>query len=148
MLRMPRDDPLDTAEEESPSPPLALPVVARARQLVEEGDYDEAVRGAFVRAVADLETAYALSTPPGWSYPEVFERSFRGMTGELGRLLEELYEFYRPVRYGPPMRPRDPEGFIAALERLYGKWVMWATERPDLVRAPPPRPRGSPRPRG
>lgn len=151
---MAQNDPLDEDQESLASPPLALPVVARARQLLEDGQYDEAVRGAFTQAVADLQSAYGLSGPPGWSYPELFERKFRGLTGELSRLLELLYEFYRPVRYGPPVRARDPEEFLTALERLYGKWVMWATERPDLVRAPPegrrsrpPRPATPPRSR-
>ena len=102
-----------------------VPAVSEVRRLVRAHRQHAAVRLAYERIIEDLQRAYSVRFAPGWTHPEILRLGFDGRMTEISDLLSQLYEIYRPIRFGPPMVEVDAESVTEIVENIYGKWPMF-----------------------
>ncbi len=147
--RFRRTDP-PIPSEDPPGPGVARrgvnPVLIEARGYLAQGAYDAAVTMAFHRVLADIERAYGVTFPAGWTLDRIIDQGLRAPTTEVGRPLRELYRAYAPIRYGPPDPQRPRTDLVTILEDVYGLSAMWrlyaatggGSSRPAAGSAPAP----------
>lgn len=102
------------------------PIITEVRHDLVVGAYDEAVRRAYLGALADAKRAYNLQFPAGWTHPEILAHGFPASSGDLAVSFRRLYDLYRPIRYGPPRTHRTKEPVVELLQDIYGRVPMWS----------------------
>lgn len=115
---------------DSPVPPI----INEVHHDLVVGAYDEAVRRAYLGALADARRAYNLQFPAGWTHPEILAHGFPASTGDLAVSFRRLYDLYRPIRYGPPRTHRTKEPVVELLQEIYGRvpmWTLYVEARPN-----------------
>ena len=132
-----------SAPTEDPPVPVigrrgANPVVIEARGYLAQGSYDVAVTMAFHRVLGDIERAYGVTFPAGWTVGTIIDRGLREHGIEVGHPLRELYRAYAPIRYGPPDPERGRVDLIAVLESVYGISALWRLYAEPMGLSPVP----------
>jgi len=134
--------------------PVEIPILTETKRRLHRGEYDAAIRGAVDQVVVDIQRAYGVEFPEGWTLGDVLRDGTGKGMGHVPDFLERLVALYVPWRYGAPDARRDPAELLAVLQSLYAPRPMWqlyaeirspgsadATTTP----APPPDPRIGPR---
>lgn len=101
------ESPTDPDPAERPPSEFVLPKVPlslRVDDQMAEGRYREAVMLAFTGALRESLALCQVEPTEAMTYPEVIELLSRTAPAGLTTALRRLYEHYRPLRYGPPVR--------------------------------------------
>ncbi len=114
---------------------VEIPTITMLKNQLATGDTPTALSLAFRAVVRDMERAFGLSIPAGWTDREIVTRwgavgtmtlSVTGsyVPGELRDVVRRFYAVYEPVRFGPPGTPLrgDP---VAILQSIYAYRPMW-----------------------
>ncbi|MFZ1024336.1 MAG: hypothetical protein WAN87_09390 [Thermoplasmata archaeon] len=114
---------------------VEIPTITLLKSQMANGSLAAAMSTAFRAVVRDVERAFRLSIPTGWTDREIVTqwgvvrtnspaatRSF--VPAELRDMVLRLYAMYEPVRFGPPGTPLrgDP---VAVLQSIYTFPPMW-----------------------
>jgi hypothetical protein len=114
---------------------VEIPTITMLKSQMANGSVAAAMSAAFRAVVRDVERAFRLSIPTGWTDREIVTqwgvvrtnstaatRSF--VPAELRDMVLRLYAMYEPVRFGPPGTPLrgDP---VAILQSIYTFPPMW-----------------------
>lgn len=124
--------------------PIEIPIITETKRLLARGEYDGALRGAYARVLEDVQRAFSVPFPPGWTTGDILGRGAGPEMGHLPEFLERLTSLYTPLRFGASAPRRDPDELLALLQSIYASRPMWrlyleprpAAER-DRSPAPP-----------
>ena len=106
--------------------PVEVPILTEAKRRAAVGDLGGALRYAYPRVLADLERAFEVEFPPGFSHEEIVERAFTPAMAPLRVFLDQLYRMYAPARYGGAGPPAgSAEELVELLKSLYAADPMW-----------------------
>ena len=98
------EDAEETSAKPSPYASPALPLSVRIEDRLAAGRYVEAVTLAFTTTLDEALKAYELTPTEGHTYLEAIRLLEENGSPEVAGLLRRLYDLYRPLRYGPPVR--------------------------------------------
>jgi hypothetical protein len=114
---------------------VEIPTITMLKSQMANGSVAAAMSTAFRAVVRDVERAFRLSIPAGWTDREIVTQwgvvrtdspaaSHSFVPAELRDMVLRFYAMYEPVRFGPPGTPLrgDP---VAILQSIYTFPPMW-----------------------
>ncbi|MCI4369316.1 MAG: hypothetical protein L3K09_07135 [Thermoplasmata archaeon] len=105
--------------------PVEIPIITETKRRLARGEYEEALRAAYLKSIEDVQRAYDLKIPPGRTHGEILAMEFPESIGHLPEFLRRLYALYQPVRYGRPPWPREEKLVSSLLQSIYSPRPMW-----------------------
>ena len=120
-----------TKEEERPVEvverviPVEIPILTETKRRLARGEYSEALRGAYLQVVEDLQRAFGTRFPAGWTTGEILERGPIADWGHLPEFLQRLTDLYTPLRFGAKPTPGDSDELVELLHSIYAARPMW-----------------------
>lgn len=107
--------------------PIEIPIISEVQRRLARNEYEGALAVAYRQVIDDLQRAYGLTFPPGWTQFEILERGLADpKLGHLPEFVRRLTDLYVPTRFSAPPWPRDPEQLEALLRSIYARRPMWA----------------------
>src|SRR5215469_2071723 len=107
--------------------PVEIPVISEVARRLARDEFEGAVAVAYRQVIEDLQRAYGLTFPPGWTQYEVVEKGLADpRLGHLPEFIRRLTDLYVPTRFSDPPRSRDGEQLGALLRSIYSRRPMWA----------------------
>lgn len=136
--------------------PIEIPIITETQRRLARDEYDAALAGAYRQVIDDLQRAYGLSFPAGWTQYEILDKGLADpRLGHLPEFIRRLTDLYVPMRFGPPPWTHDPEQLETLLRSIYARrplWALYLEAKRDAPRPTPgapalanPRPSASPR---
>ena len=114
---------------------VEIQTITALKSQMASGATAVAMGNAFRAVVRDIERAFGLSIPAGWTDREIvtqwgavrtsaLARSGNYVPADLREVVRRFYAIYEPVRFGPPGSPLrgDP---VALLQSIYTFPPMW-----------------------
>ncbi|MCI4336322.1 MAG: hypothetical protein L3K17_03880 [Thermoplasmata archaeon] len=125
--------------------PVEIPVITETKRRLGRDEYDAALAGAFRQVIDDLQRAYGLTFPAGWSQYEILDKGLaEPKLGHLPEFIRRLTDLYIPMRFGPPPWARDPDQLSGLLRSIYAQRPMWALYIESKREGPRASPRAAP----
>ena len=125
--------------------PIEIPIISETQRRLARDEYDAALGGAYRQVVDDLQRAYGLTFPPGWTQYEILDKGLADpKLGHLPEFIRRLTDLYVPMRFGPPPWTRDPDQLEALLRSIYARRPLWALYLQAKRDGPRPGPTGAP----
>lgn len=125
--------------------PVELPILTETKRRVYGGDVAGALRYAYPLVLEDLQKAYGVQFPEGWTHEEILRQGLPPGAGPIGEFLPRLYRLYGAARYGVGAELPASAGTetIELLRSIYAFAPMWRLyawkRRSGLRRLFPPR---------
>ncbi|MGI0052671.1 MAG: hypothetical protein ACRECR_00215 [Thermoplasmata archaeon] len=117
---------------------VEVPVLTETKRRLLRGEVAEALRYAYPRVVADLERAYGVEFPPGFSHEEILERGFTEPMRPLTEFFDRFYRYYAPVRFGGRAPSSEGDQVLEIVRSLYSSEPMWRLYLSDGFSTAPP----------
>lgn len=120
---------------------VEVPVLTDAKRRMLQQDVAGALRNAYPKLLEDLQRAYGVEFPPGFSHEEILARGFTEPMRPLTEFFDRFYRLYAPVRFGGRMPDDRGNEVLELLRSLYSPEPMWRLYLSD-GRRPEPRAAG------
>ncbi|MHB8352574.1 MAG: hypothetical protein ACYDFT_07820 [Thermoplasmata archaeon] len=104
---------------------VEVPVLTDAKRRLLRRDVAGALRDAYPKLLEDLQRAYGVEFPPGYSHEEILARGFTEPMRPLTEFFDRLYRLYAPVRFGGRMPDDRGDEVLELLRSLYSPEPMW-----------------------
>ena len=106
-----------------PPDPTDSPMFRRLAELLDRGEYAEAVLAAYQGCLTGTIRSYGLQVPVSCTDRGFLKELLRPDMGSLADLLPELYRRYEPVRFGTASTG-DAESLRRLLRRIFSETVL------------------------
>lgn len=114
--------PTEARPEVAPRPE-SNPDFLRLRELLERGEYAQAVRLGYRTVFDGTVRAYGLAVPPSCSDRQFLKEFLRPDMGRISELLPEFHRRYEPVKFGK-LAEGDRDSLRTLLERIYSETAV------------------------
>jgi hypothetical protein len=105
--------------------PVEVPVLTETKRLLGRDEVAGALEYAYPIVVRDLERAYGVAFPEGYTHEEIVLHGFTEEMRPLAEFFDRLYRLYAPVRYGHRPPPGSADDVLELLQSLYSPLPMW-----------------------
>jgi hypothetical protein len=112
---------------------IEVPVLTETKRFLAREEVAPALRYAYPVVLRDLERAYGVTFPEGFTHEEIVARAFTEEMRPLADFLDGLYRLYAPVRYGNRPPPGSADEVLELLQSLYSPERMWRLYLSDLA---------------
>jgi hypothetical protein len=105
--------------------PIEVPVLTEVKRRLAHDQVAAALEYAYPQVLTDLQRAYGVEFPPGFSHEDIVDRGFSEPMQPFRVFIDRLYRLYAPVRYGHRAPPGTGEEVLELVQSLYSPEPMW-----------------------